>query len=175
MPLFMQAFKPGIASSQIVSTYIGSDVFQQPYRHNNDSIPGLIYYYYEGEVNESVEIKNIPFIESGVTSEFSIENSHQITNFAYIFEGYIKIPQDGRYTFYLNSNDGSVLFLDDNKLIDNDGAHGAYEQSSSTSLKAGMHKISVNYFQLGGTSLLNVMWEGQGSQKQEIGIEFLFH
>ena len=173
--LNMQAIMPDKPSSKIVSSYIGSDVYQQAIRLSNDSIPGLIYHYYEGEAHASEMIKKIPFIESGIMSQFSILNSPQITNFAYIFEGYLNIPQDGRYTFYLNSNDGSVLFLDDHKLIDNDGAHGAYEQSSSTSLKLGMHKISVSYFQLGGGSLLNVMWEGPEITKQEIGSEFLFH
>ena len=175
MLLIMQAFKSDTPSSQITSSYIGSDIYQQTYQLANDSIPGLMYYYYEGETHESANIKKIPFIDSGIIDEFSIENSKQITNFAYIFEGYINIPKDGKYTFYLNSNDGSVLYLDEHKLIDNDGAHGAYEQSSSTSLKAGMHKISVDYFQLGGGSVLNVMWKGPEITKQEIGLEFLFH
>lgn len=175
MPLFMQTFKSNTPSSQIVSSYVGSDVYQQAHQLTNDSIPGLMYYFYEGEAHATANIKKIPFIDSGTIVQFSIENSSQITNFAYIFEGYINIPKDGKYTFYLNSNDGSVLYLDEHKLIDNDGAHGAYEQSSSTSLKAGMHKISVDYFQLGGSSVLSVMWEGPEITKQEIGSEFLFH
>ncbi len=175
MPLNMLAFKPGMPSSEIVLSYIGSDVFQQPQHLIHESGQGLIYYYYEGEVHETSKIKKIPFIESKVIPQFSIENSRQITNFAYVFEGYIKIPQNGRYSFYLKSNDGSVLYLDDNKLIDNDGAHGIYEQTSSISLMAGMHKISVSYFQLGGGSLLEVMWSGPGFEKQEIPENVFFH
>lgn len=175
MPLNMIAFKPGMPSSQIVLSYIGSDVFQWPQHLTHESGQGIIYYYYEGEVHEASKIEKIPFIESKVIPRFSIENSRRVTNFAYVFEGYIKISQDGRYTFYLKSNDGSVLYLDDYKLIDNDGAHGIYEQTSSISLMAGMRKISVSYFQLGGESFLKAMWSGPGFEKQEIPASVLFH
>jgi hypothetical protein len=175
MPLLMQAHKPGMPSSQIITSYIGSDVYQQPEQLSGETVKGLIYYYYEGEVHECAKIKKIPFIESKVIPQFSIENSPQITNFAYIFDGFLNVPQNGRYTFFLKSNDGSVLYLDDHKLIDNDGLHGTYEQTSSASLKAGMHKISVNYFQLGGSSLLNVLWSGPEIRKQEIPASVLYH
>ena len=135
----------------------------------------MIYHYYEGEFYGSGKIEESSLIESGVTPRFSTNKSHRIHNFAIIFEGYIKIPEDGPYTFYLESNDGSVLYLDGQLLIDNDGPHGAYEQSVSTSLEAGLHKIAVRYFQLGGGSLLKVFWEGPGFSKQEAGAEYLFH
>ncbi len=175
VPLLMQAFKTGYPASQIVSAHIGSDIFQRALHLPFDPAPGLIYHYYKGAFNGSAEILESPRIRSGVTSRFSTNESHRNDNFALIFEGYIKIPEDGLYTFYLESNDGSVLYLDDHLLIDNDGPHGAYEQSASTSLKAGLHKIAVRYFQLGGGSLLNVLWEGPDRPKQEIGAEFLFH
>jgi hypothetical protein len=175
IPLYMQAFKPGKPASKIVSASIGSDVYQQAQHLSIDPGQGLIYHYYEGEMYETGNIEEIPFIESGVTPQFSIEKSYRVSNFAFIFEGYIKIPKNGHYTFYLESNDGSVMYLDDHKFIDNDGPHGAYEQTASTSLRAGLHKIVVKYFQLGGGQELKVSWQGPGFPKQDIQAEFLFH
>ena len=173
--LFMQAFEPGKTPSKIVSAKIGTNVFQQALQPETDPLPGLDYKYFEGPINTTESIKDISFIKSGIAQNISIENSPQSTNFAYIFEGLIKVPKEGKYTFYLESNDGSVLWMDGYKLIDNDGAHGAYEKTASTSLRVGMHKIKVKYFQLGGASLLNVLWEGPGISKQKIPAEFLFH
>lgn len=174
-PLYMQAFEKGKTPSKIVFTQIGSGVYQKAQQLSFEAKEGLVYRYYEGEMNQTKEIDEFPIVESGIISQFSIAKSSEKNNFAYTFDGYIKIPKDGLYTFYLKSNDGSVMYLNDRKLIDNDGAHGIYEKEVSTSLRAGMHKIEVNYFQLGGGSLLNVLWESQGIPKQEIQAEFLYH
>ncbi|MCD6598395.1 MAG: exo-alpha-sialidase [Bacteroidales bacterium] len=173
--LFMQAFEPGKTPSKIVSAKVGTNVLLQAIQLEADPQQGLVYKYFEGQINTTESIEDISFIKSGITQNISIENSPQSTNFAYIFEGFIKVPKEGKYTFYLESNDGSVLWLDGYKLIDNDGAHGAYERSASTSLHVGMHKIKVKYFQLGGASLLNVLWDGPEISKEEIPEGFLFH
>ncbi|RLD36739.1 MAG: hypothetical protein DRI73_00080 [Bacteroidetes bacterium] len=173
--LFMQAFEPGKTPSKIISAKVGTNIFQKSLQLETDPLQGLIYKYFEGPINTTESIEDIPFIKSGIAQNISIENSPQSTNFAYIFEGFIKVPKEGKYTFYLESNDGSVFWLDGYKLIDNDGAHGAYEKTASISLQTGMHKIEVKYFQLGGAGLLNVLWEGPEKTKQKIPEELLFH
>jgi hypothetical protein len=45
-------------------------------------------------------------------------------NFAVRFSCYIKLSETALYTFYLESNDGSKLYLDDNLIVDNDGKVG---------------------------------------------------
>ena len=47
--------------------------------------------------------------------------------------------------------------------------------SKSVALKAGLHPISVKYFQEGGSNGLIVSWQGPGFEKQEIPAEVLFH
>ncbi len=174
-PLRMQAFQTGKTPSQIVSAQIGIGIFQAAQILSFDPEPGLVYQYYKGEIHQTVNIEKNPVAGTGVSPQFSIIKSPGKENFAFKFDGYIKILKDGLYTFYLESNDGSVLYLDENKLIDNDGAHGVYTQTASTSLRAGMHKIEVDYFQLGGGSQLIVSWKGPALPKQEIGAEYLFH
>lgn len=175
MPLLMQAFETGKPPSQIVSAYIGSDVYQKAQPVSINPGPGLVYYYYEGEVYQSKEIEKIPFVESGVAQQFTLEKRQRAKNFAFIFEGYMKIPKNGRYTFYLESNDGSVLYLDDHKFIDNDGPHGTYEKAASIALRSGKHKIELKYFQMGGSHTLKLSWQGQGFDKTEIPASVLFH
>jgi hypothetical protein len=86
-----------------------------------------------------------------------------------------KVPDDDRYSFYLTSNDGSVLILDDYKLINNNGAHGSMTKEMNVALRKGMHSIKIKYFQLGGGSSLNLQWSSSNISKQEIGNGYLFH
>ena len=44
-----------------------------------------------------------------------------------VFSGYIDIPADGLYTFTVNSDDGSRLFIAGVQVVDNDGSHSATE------------------------------------------------
>ena len=47
------------------------------------------------------------------SSEEAFANSGLKNNFAAQFEGYIDIPEAGEWTFFLESDDGSSLFIDD--------------------------------------------------------------
>jgi len=90
------------------------------------------------------------------------------------FEGYIDIPSAGTYTFYLNSDDGSKMWIDNSLLVDNDGSHAVVEVSASTTLTKGMHKIEVGYFNNTGKKVFNVNWSGPGISKQEIPENVLY-
>ena len=59
----------------------------------------------------------------------------------------IEIPEDNTYTFYINSDDGSKLYINNQLLIDNDGQHGQVELSGAIALTAGVHDVKVEYFQ----------------------------
>lgn len=174
-PVYMQAFSPDKIFSQIIFAQIGKDIFHEAQQVADNLVLGLVSEYYEGEFITTGNIEKNQLVETGVASQFSIEKSRRDTNFAFIFKGFIEVPKDGIYTFFLESNDGSVLVLNDDKIIDNDGAHGIFEESTSISLKAGMHKIEVKYFQQGGGQELKVSWEGSVFEKKEIPAAVLFH
>lgn len=44
-----------------------------------------------------------------------------------VFEGWIHLPEEGVYTFFIESDDGSRLFINDALVADNDGLHGMVE------------------------------------------------
>lgn len=173
--LRMQAFSQDKTPSQIVSVEIGIDIFEAAQQLKVKPTPGLHFKYYNGEFSKAKDLGMNQETTSGITPQFSIANNEQTENFGFIFDGYIRVPKDGLYTFFLESNDGSVLFLNDTTLIDNDGAHGNYEKKGSTSLKAGMHKISLYYFQQGGGSKLTLSWQSDDFGKEEIPSNMLFH
>jgi hypothetical protein len=93
---------------------------------------------------------------------FDIALANRKDNFGIQFEGQIKIPKDGSYEFILTSDDGSLLFIDGNKIVDNDGLHGKVRKTGKVDLKAGVHAIRVGYIQGAGSAELYVGWKGPG-------------
>lgn len=174
-PLYMQAFHENKTPSNLVRLLIGTNIWQPAQMINHALEPGLNYQYFEAEIHNTQTIDSLDIVSSGIVPFLSIGEAQKEHNFAFIFDAYLKIPKDDIYTFYLNSNDGSVLFIDNFKLIDNDGAHGAYEKNAKVSLKKGLHKIKLKYFQAGGGSLLKLSWATRDITKQEIPKDFLFH
>ena len=85
------------------------------------------------------------------------------------------IKQSRVYTFYLNSDDGSNLYIGDTLLIDNNGVHGMIEKSGEIVLSQGYYPIRVTYFQGIGGKGLEVDMKAPGMKKGEIPQNLLFH
>ena len=94
--------------------------------------------------------------------------------FATSFDGYLQIDEDGEYTFYTQSDDGSQLWLDGQKIVDNNESHGVIERSGKVYLKKGRHAIKVLYFNDMGGFWLDVFYSGNGLTKQIIPANKLF-
>jgi len=137
---------------------------------------GLLYDYYEGVYLSVDQLDRDEPVKSGIKPTFDLRVPEvEVERFGFEYNGFIKIPKDGIYTFYIESNDGSKLYLDGNELIDNDGDHTAIEKYRSVALRAGMHPIAVKYYQAGASKCLNVNWEGSEFARQEIPASILFH
>ncbi|VAX19632.1 Alpha-1,2-mannosidase, partial [hydrothermal vent metagenome] len=136
---------------------------------------GISYNYYVGSFNSVNDYTGMKPQKSGVVSTVNLKQKDREQYFAFDFKGYIDIPVDGLYTFYLISNDGSKLFINNNVLINIDGLHPAFEEFKTVALTAGKHAIAIKYFQNGGSNILKFMWEGPGFDKQEVPSSVLFH
>jgi hypothetical protein len=92
------------------------------------------------------------------------------------WNGVIKIPKDGKYTFYCESDDGSRLFIDGKQAVDCGGLHGMEEKGGdAVELKAGNHDLKAEFFENGGGAGCKISWEGPDLQKQIIPASALFH
>lgn len=94
--------------------------------------------------------------------------------FASRHTGFVQITTPGTYTFYLESDDGSKLWLNGQLLVNNDGLHGMQEASGGVSLAAGLHVIRVEFFENGGGAGLVMRWSGPGIAKQVVPTNVLF-
>ena len=95
--------------------------------------------------------------------------------YALQFHGFINVPETGVYTFYTISDDGSQLYIGNEKVVDNDGCHGDLERSGDRALAAGLHPLTINYFQNDAGQTLQVFIKGPHTEKQLIPAALFSH
>lgn len=151
--------------------------------------PGLKWSVYEGEfpwVPDFRQLKKQPAAH-GVAPSPSVKMNGPRKRGVEL-TGYVKIPADGEYTFYLSTdaNKGSKAFvrLHGMELIDADKTYEPGTEISSdlgdrknpVYLKAGLHPIRISYVgNAGPASRLVLKWEGPGLPKQEIPASAFSH
>lgn len=85
-----------------------------------------------------------------------------------VWTGYLDIPATGGYQFWLESDDGSLLSIDSETVVDNDGDHGMTEKTGLAYLQKGWHGFRVAYFNSGGAGGLKVRWAPVGGEPKEV-------
>jgi hypothetical protein len=87
-------------------------------------------------------------------------------DFGFVFVGKLIVPQDGEYSFRLDSDDGSKLTINGQTLIHYDGIHGVGSpRRAKLFLSAGRHDFRLDYFQGGGGKGLYLDWSGPGFRR----------
>lgn len=137
--------------------------------------PGLQYKAFEAKLSSTKELKDLSSVQTGVANGIDLSKITQKENVGLIFEGYLKVDANDFYTFYLSSDDGSRLYIDDEEVIDHDGSHGSNEKSGGALLRKGLHKLRVEFFQGAGGIDLKLDYSASGLKKQVVPTRVLFH
>ncbi len=130
--------------------------------------PNLRYAAYHGSWNKVPKFEDLKPVKQGEAAGFDLSPAGRNNDFGMRFEGFLKIDQDGDYTFHLGSDDGSLLFIDGKKVADSDGVHPHTVQSGTARLKKGIHALRVDYTQGGGEASLTLEYEGAGLPRQDL-------
>lgn len=67
--------------------------------------------------------------------------------FGIIFTGTVTIPKSGWYQFATKSDDGTILWIDGKKVVDNDKDHRMRLRVDSVALRAGTYPVRLWYYQ----------------------------
>jgi hypothetical protein len=137
--------------------------------------PGLTVYYYEGFWMKVPVFDTLKAVSEEIVSRIGLAPSKRQNEFGLRFNGFIQIPEDGIYTFSVTCDDGSVLYIRDKTVVDNDGSHEPREKSGTITLQAGLHPFKLDYFQNKAKRALIVGWEGPGFDKKRLPEDVLFH
>lgn len=129
---------------------------------------GLQYAYYEGVWAALPDFATLTPVEEGTVSAPTLAVRHRETDFGIRFTGQIDITTEGVHTFYINSDDGSRLLIDNKVVVSNDTLHEERERSGKINLTSGKHAITILYFQHHSLYALSVSYAGPGLTKQVI-------
>ena len=92
------------------------------------------------------------FIRKGSKEEYALARKEiklgpKHTDFGFIFDGYLDIPEDGLWQFAVTSDDGAVLLLDGKLAVNGDGSHSNYTATGYIALLKGMHQFRLLYLE----------------------------
>jgi alpha-L-fucosidase len=137
--------------------------------------PGIHYAYYEGDWERLPDFALLKPSDQGEIGNFSFAPRTNEEHFGFVYSGHIRVPADGVYAFFTESDDGSRLFIGDELVVDNDGLHGLVEKKGVIALAAGLHPIRVEFFEKTGGDGLTVSYQGPEISKRPIPNDALFH
>ncbi|MFI5336441.1 MAG: glycoside hydrolase family 3 C-terminal domain-containing protein [Opitutales bacterium] len=81
------------------------------------------------------------------------------TNYSARWTGTIEAPVSGDYTFVMQSDDGSRVFLDDQPVIDLWSTHAVDTKVAHLTLQAGTrHRLRIEYYQALGDAIARFGW-----------------
>lgn len=87
------------------------------------------------------------------------------------WEGSLLVPRAGEYEFSLTSDDGSLLWLDGELVVDNAGVHPMETRAKKVRLEPGAHPLRVEFQEVGGGAAVRLEWSGPGVARQAIPAE----
>ncbi len=137
--------------------------------------PGLQSNYFEGDWNLLPDFRKLISKEKEIISKVSPGKYAGKERYGVVMNGYIQISEVDIYNFYLSSDDGSSLYIDDKLVIGHDGLHGMTEKKGTVALAAGFHSIRIEFFEKTGGDGLTLFIETMKMKKQEVPAEMLFH
>lgn len=135
---------------------------------------GVAYTYYEGPCKRVADIAALKPLKRGTMSHLSIDDAPAKDHFAYEFRTLIQIPERGVYRFYSYTDDGSVLYIDGQTIVDNDGGHSATRAEGKVALEKGWHELRLLYFEDYMGEELEVGFSGKNIPEKVLSGEMLF-
>ena len=169
-----RAFRPGLDDRHVTAVEF-TKLEPRPPVTAPGAVPGLVCRYFEGRWSRVPDFGSVDPVRTAVVPSVAIPEFARPEDFALELTGYLQVPADGLYTLHLFSDDGSVLWLGEDRLIDNDGLHGNGEIAVATALRKGFHPIRIGFFQAPGDANLELWIEGSEVGRGPVPATMLFH
>jgi hypothetical protein len=101
-----------------------------------------------------------------ISMDGNLASSNQ-SNYSVRWEGFLRIDDPGKYDFLLDSDDGSVLWIDGKKIVENGGTHVRRQRERGIHLSEGEHEIKLQYSQGVGNSFFRFRFKPPGESSWE--------
>ncbi len=168
-----RAYKEGYLPSIMMTLQAQKADYQKAIGVNPQQ-QGVSYSYFEGEYHKVRDLSGLTPIKQGVLQQISLAPAQIDDHFGFDYNAWIKVPEKGIYEFYTQSDDGSVLYINNQEVVNNDGSHAAIRASGKIALGKGFHKLRVLYFEDYEGQALDVGWKGPDIKEGPIDGHYLF-
>jgi hexosaminidase len=146
--------------------------YLEPAGFSIDKYKYVSFSYYKSAFKSVAEMDKTEPAEKGTSQSISLAQFAKKQDlkepFGAIFSGLLEVPGDAIYEFALESDDGAVLMIGDETIVNNDGLHSAQTKTGIVPLRKGFHRIRLKYFQAGGNAVLNLRWGLKGTALSRI-------
>lgn len=149
------------------------EVLKAPAPQSPGSTPGLREEWFaEPYQKVATPLKTQPFY-SGTAPDPNKIPLRREDEFLVRLTGKITIQKAGLHTFWLTSDDGSLLRIGGATVVDNDGAHAMATQRGRVLLPAGTYSLEIFWSELGGDQGLRIDHQPPGGKRDRISPKIL--
>lgn len=168
----LAAFTPNGSRGDVYNLHYMQQALAEPAKVATAN--GLICNYFPGEYKSAKLMSGQPKLAIKV-DEIVVPKEASAPGFGLKYAGFLDIPADGIYSFYLTCDDGGILQIADREVVNNDGWHAPIEKSGQVALKKGLQSITLNFVEGGGGYTLKLKYSVNGSALTEVPSAWLKH
>ncbi len=140
------------------------------YSQDKVELKNINYKLYDGKFDSIPDFSALTPVKTGTVENFDNLSvlAGKNEGFCLLFEGEIQVPADGVYLFETNIDDGGDLYINDQLVVHNLGEPGGDIARGTISLKRGMHKMKLSFYQEVWAAYIEIYVEGTGIRKHEL-------
>ena len=117
-----------------------------PAREARTSGNGVAYTRYKGDFMTTSEMLAKGIVsDKGTKTGIAVDEEQVVDHFGYVFDTWLKVEKTGIHQFSISSDDGAVLFIDGNEVLNLDGSHSVRYDWTILNLEEGMHRLELRY------------------------------
>jgi hypothetical protein len=177
-----------ITDAQGKSAYVSRPVvvatsFRSPDRTVGGQ-PGLRFRYFEGSWAQLPDFAQVAAVRSGTSQGLDLSVRERTDDYGLVFEGFLHVPVDGGYTFFLSGKDHGRLEIGTTLVVASPApraqpcktiGNAVQSAAGSIGLKAGRHAIRVAMTDTLGPDGFRLHWQGPGVALAELPPEACSH
>lgn len=133
-------------------------------------VPGLTYAYYQGGWRTIPDFETLAPYKMGRLPAPDLAPKARSERFAFVFAGFLQIPEDGYYTFFAGARDALRVSIHGQTPFDFDPSHSTGEGFAPLRLAAGFHPVRIEYLRTSSPAapMLHLEWEGPDFPRQPV-------